>query len=337
MGVTNLGDIHIAPGPSAAACLRQALGPHAGTVLVNQDLLSHGPLLRLEPLERWRDVRQEYLRILFGDEWSFAFADLPRDLLTNAQALRAAQRITLWIGTGLAEQLLLTWVVEWLRLLGIDLTNFRVVQFSRDARGYEIVGVGILHPSQFQEHPPPALLDQAALRELSAAWAAATAPTPEALLSFLSEGEHPLPFLHRSFFGLLNRYPNRQTGLNAWEHELLRFTRDHGPKATRVIGYTMAHDMDSPDWMDDSYLFRRLQRLADPALPHPVLELSGEGASMRGTDVRLTERGLDVLAGRGNFVEWNGIDDWVGGVHLDSKGGQVWFHDEPHVGSWMRR
>ena len=32
-----------------------------------------------------------------------------------------------------------------------------------------------------------------------------------------------------------------------------------------------------------------------------------------------------MLAGRRNFVELNGVDDWVGGVHLDSRTGVVWF------------
>jgi hypothetical protein len=27
-------------------------------------------------------------------------------------------------------------------------------------------------------------------------------------------------------------------------------------------------------------------------------------------------------------VEWNGIDDWVAGVRLDSRNGRVWFHRE---------
>ena len=71
MGVTNLGDIHIAPGPSAGALPAAGAPPDPGTVLVNQDLLSHGPLPPLDPVERWRDMRQQYLRILFGDEWSF--------------------------------------------------------------------------------------------------------------------------------------------------------------------------------------------------------------------------------------------------------------------------
>ena len=42
--------------------------------------------------------------------------------------------------------------------------------------------------------------------------------------------------------------------------------------------------------------------------------------------MHLTPHGEAILAGDGNAVEWNGIDDWVGGVHLDSRSGRVWFH-----------
>jgi hypothetical protein len=280
----------------------------------------------LDPLERWGRVRQEHLRNLYPENSGFSFADSDHDLLTNSDALRAAERITLWIGTGLAEQLLLVWVVELLRLLSIDLTNFRIVQFTRTSRGSEIVSVGALKPSEFREHPDQIPLDDADLRELSAAWRAVTAATPEALLAFLAGDEHLLPFMRRSLFALFYRYPDQQTGVNAWEYQLLRHTREKGPKAARVIGHTMAHDMEFPDWVNDGYLFQRLQRLADPALPKPMLRLSGDLDTLRETEVHLTARGQDVLSGKGNFIEWNGIDDWVGNVHLDSKSVQVWFH-----------
>ncbi len=47
---------------------------------------------------------------------------------------------------------------------------------------------------------------------------------------------------------------------------------------------------------------------------------------MRGTDARLTEAGELFLAGDWDFIEKNGINDWVGGVHLDSKSGNVWYY-----------
>ena len=56
--------------------------------------------------------------------------------------------------------------------------------------------------------------------------------------------------------------------------------------------------------------------------------LSGDTESLRGTEVRLTNHGEALLAGQGNAVEWNGIDDWVAGVHLDSTRHRVWFHND---------
>jgi hypothetical protein len=110
----------------------------------------------------------------------------------------------------------------------------------------------------------------------------------------------------------------------------------------RVVGCTMAHDFPFPDQAGDAYLIQRFRRLADRTLPRPLLTLSDDNQWLRGSDVHLTQDADDVLAERANAVEWNGIDDWVGGVHLDSRSGHVWFrkdqtlvqgHNEPRRGS----
>ena len=299
--------------------------PH--DVLVHHDLLSCGPLPALDSLDDWRDVRESYLRSLEFDGPPLSFAGHDRDLLTNRQRLRSAATITLWLGTGLAEQLMLVWVVDLLRRLGADAGRCRIVQFSLD-RHHEVVAVGVLHPSRFKVHPPPTRLTESAIQEARTAWEAVTAPEPDALLAFLADRQHSLPFLQRALSSLLHHYPDLSTGLNAWEYQLLRYVRDEGPKATRAVGYTMAHDMEFPEWMADTYLFQRLHRLGDPALSRPLLTLSGDTRQLRGTEVRLTEHGAAVLAGKGNAVEWNGIDDWVGGVHLESQRGRVWFYQD---------
>jgi hypothetical protein len=76
----------------------------------------------------------------------------------------------------------------------------------------------------------------------------------------------------------------------------------------------------------DVLLLWRLRRLADPALRHPAVTISGGQGSMAGAEVHLTDVGERVARGEVNFVELNGIDEWVGGVHLDSRVGDVWFH-----------
>ena len=135
--------------------------------------------------------------------------------------------------------------------------------------------------------------------------------------------------MRRSLKSLLFRFPHLKTGLNRWEEELLRYTRDKGPIVARVIGYTMTHDMEGSDWVGDSYLFSRLRRLADRGVPHPFLSLSGPTTTIRGSEVALTDFGAKALEGAANFVELNGINDWIGGVHLESGKGKLWFrrHD----------
>jgi hypothetical protein len=127
---------------------------------------------------------------------------------------------------------------------------------------------------------------------------------------------------------LLYRYPDLHSGLNAWEYQLLKYVREEGPKAVKVVGFTIAHDMDFPDWVGDGYLMQRIHRLGDAAIPKPLLRVTGESQTLLGALVHLTENGEEVLAGKGNAVEWNGIDDWIGGVHLDSRQGRVWFHND---------
>jgi hypothetical protein len=320
--------IHIAPGFSAAGCMKQGLRLDRGTLLVNQDLLSCGPLPTLGSLEEWTRVREQYLRSIYPDWPDFSFAS-ESDLLTNAEVLRDAESIVLWIGTGTAEQLLLAWTVQVLRTVDVAPSRLRVIQFSREpTRDYEIVGLGVLNPDQFRAHPPAAALTKIDIAEIDAAWGAVTATDPEALLAFLGGKESTLPFLRRSLTSLLFRFPDSKTGLNCWERELLRYVREKGPIVARVIGHTMAHDMEQPDWVGDAYLFARLRRLADSKLAHPFLSLTGPEISMRGSKVTLTDTGAQALDGDANFVDLNGIDDWIGGVHLESGKGNMWFCED---------
>lgn len=320
-------DLHVVPGLSAAACLREGLDLTSDVVLVHNDLLSCGPLRPFDSVAAWRDLRQVYLRSLDVENPTFAFDEQEADVLTNHERLASAGTITLSLGTGLPEQLLLVWFVALLRHLAIDPARCRVIQFGPNRSG-EIVGVGVLNPSQFKQRPEPVRLNAAAVRELESAWAAVTASAPDALLAFLSERDHSLPFVRRSLLALLHHYPDRSTGLNAFEHQLLQDVREFGPKANRVVGSTMGHDFEFPEWMADAYLFERLRRLGDSTLPRPLLTLSGDMRTLRGTAVHLTRHGEDVLAGKANAVDWNGIEDWIAGVHLDSRSGRVWFHEK---------
>ena len=80
---------------------------------------------------------------------------------------------------------------------------------------------------------------------------------------------------------------------------------------------------EAPDVVGDQWLFSLLLRLGDPSLSEPVLDISGSRVEYRDTEVRLTPFGQRVIDGTANFVDANGIDDWVAGVHLQSDAGRV--------------
>ena len=96
-----------------------------------------------------------------------------------------------------------------------------------------------------------------------------------------------------------------------------------------VLAHTLtdSYATDYPDNISDVYLFGRLRQLADRYLVQPSLVMEGNLSSYGGCEVRLTPAGEAFLEGSKNFVEVNGIDEWVAGIHLDSRINQVWFRN----------
>jgi hypothetical protein len=80
-------------------------------------------------------------------------------------------------------------------------------------------------------------------------------------------------------------------------------------------------------------VFERIRRLGDPSLRQPALEIEGPPTreAYRLNTVRLTPFGERVRDGQANFVDANGIDDWVAGVHLESDRQRVWFYQQGAV------
>lgn len=316
-------DIQIVPGNMARASLEEALSPR-GKVLVADYALSYGPLLQWQSIGEWERCREEYWRSLHPSQTGSSRRKGEAELVDNIDLIRSASSIVLWIGTSPDEQLLLVWMVQFLRAVDLSPEQLRVVQFDREPRGgFEVVGLGELEPDQLRAHPALWSLTIQQIAEIDRTWAAVTAPDPGELVTLLGEERADLPLLRRSLKALVFRFPAVATGLNRWEEQLLRYTEEKGPAASRVIAYTLVHSFDPPDSVGEVYLFGRMRRLA--ACSQPFILLTGSDVSHRGSEVRLTDAGAKALAGGKNFVTLNGVDDWIGGVHLDSSKTDIWF------------
>ncbi|HZL18642.1 MAG TPA: hypothetical protein VFG23_12945, partial [Polyangia bacterium] len=144
--------------------------------------------------------------------------------------------------------------------------------------------------------------------------------------------------LKRALRSVPSRYPSATSGLCAKEMQLLHQVHSHAPNVVRVIGNALAADYDAADGgtggldqVGDSWLFSRILRLGDSSLREPALEITGSRLQYRDTSARLTPFGERILDGRANFLERNGIDEWVAGVHLQSEAGRVWLEREGDV------
>lgn len=321
--------LHAICGDSGAGSLAEGLPWSLEDLVTFRDLLSCGPLIAFSDLDQWRSLRLGFWKRLESgepitpeeEEWA------RKDILDNPHRLAEADEVILWVGMGLGDQLLLAWLPQLLRRVGADVERLKVVQFERHPSGNPLPTLGVLDAAQYRNAPPARAITEAELNALDEAWSAVTSPDPRDLLSFLANPSPRMPILTAALRNVLSRYPDVHSGVNRAEARLLAHTRDHGPSAAGAIGHAMVDSWHASDPEGDLWLFWRLQRLADPALPHPAVTMTGTRTEMRGTEVRLTGMGEHFANAERNFVELNGIDDWVCGVHLDSNAGNVWFHE----------
>ena len=147
-------------------------------------------------------------------------------------------------------------------------------------------------------------------------WRGFRRPSPSGLVQLLKADSRVVPGLRRALRWLLEEYPSRRNGLSRLEGELLREIRRLGrAKAARAVGWVIARD-----WAGDTLLLDMLRNFV--RAEHPLLEFAEpyagkiESWKFNGAALALTAIGRRVLSGEENVVALNGIDRWIGGVHL---------------------
>ena len=120
-------------------------------------------------------------------------------------------------------------------------------------------------------------------------------------------------FRSEAFDRLSREYPATRDGLSLTERRVLAAVADGAPDAGTA--FARAQTRETRRYLGDTTCFARMDKMADG--PHPLLRLDPPGRpAQRSTSVRLTDSGARVLAGQADQVALNGIDRWIGGVHL---------------------
>jgi hypothetical protein len=150
-------------------------------------------------------------------------------------------------------------------------------------------------------------------------WRAFRQPSPAALIRLLQADLGAMPGLRPALLWLLQEYPNRRNGLSRLENDLLReIYRREIAKASQAVTPIIARET-----VGDTLLFDMLRNLVQAE--HPLLEFAQPFAGkfqtweFNGATLALTNVGRRVLADKDDAVALNGIDRWIGGVHLHGK------------------
>ncbi len=119
-----------------------------------------------------------------------------------------------------------------------------------------------------------------------------------------------------AFDRLSREYPSTRDGLSLTERRVLAAVADGAPDAGTA--FVRAGARETRPYLGDTWCFAMMDRMA--SAPVPLLQVDPAGHPVdRGSGLRLTGTGARVLAGGVDHVTLNGIDRWIGGVHLHGR------------------
>lgn len=302
--------LHVTNGDIVVDLLRRA--GLADGALAWADVLHEGPVPGGLDDE---GLRRERAGFIAGADGVDA-AEVLRRFQERDRALAASSggEYLLWFEADLYDQLQIAQIVAGLRELGVAPGRVTLVCIGEYPGIAHFGGLGQLEPGQL-----PGLLDAAtpltaeALDLGAAAWAALRAPDPGGLGRIAASRSPELRFLGEAFDRLAREYPSTRDGLSLTERRILAATPADGATAGTV--FTRLGEREARPYLADLFAFRIMDRLATARVP--LLELDPPGdAVTAATRLRPTPAGTRVLRGEADHVALNGVDRWVGGVHL---------------------
>jgi hypothetical protein len=287
-----------------------------------RDVLHEGPVPAVDSAEL-RRIRVDFLTRTGGvDAATFGgramvmeqFVERDRALEDN----RAGEYV-LWFEADLYDQLQIIEILARLAGLHVPAERITMICIGEHPEIARFGGLGELTARQLRELPATnacVRLTPAALGLATRAWAAFRAATPEGLGTIAAARSVELRFLGEAFDRLSREYPSVRDGLSLTERRILAAVAQGAPDAGTA--FVRAAARETRPYLGDTSAFAMMDRLARGPVPLVQLE-PAERPVDRGTGLRLTEAGARVLAGEADLVALNGIDRWIGGVHLTGR------------------
>lgn len=323
--------LHVTNGSIAVSRLHDLGVP--GRIVPWDDVLHEGPVRAGLSEDELRHERAAFL----GMEWDDV-ETIERSMRARDEQLAGAaveeDEVVLWFEHDLYDQLHVLQVLS--QLAGIDpVRRARVTAILAD--DYLTAQSDEQLEAWFDTRREVSADQWAAA---AAAWEAFRAPDPTALGRFSHRGAWPS--LVAALGRHLQQFPSVGHGLSRTESQTLHALAD-GPLPLRAAFRAANYDVEDAIFMGDLGWWYHIRSLI--VAPQPLIAVVGDAPEgfvnpdwWRDDDtaprLALTEAGARVLAGDADRIALNGINRWLGGVHLMAMPGEgisaspVWRWDE---------
>lgn len=320
--------LHIHNGDSTANTLKEFGFP--GEHKAFREVLMEGPTPKGLSDDEWMTVRARFL----AGAYEMASEKCEKDLREqNAWLSRFSEHdeTILWFEHDLFCQINLIYLLDWFSKRSMEKTRLSLICVGEFPGVEDFRGLGQLTGQQlaslFDERHE---VTEPELSLAARAWTAYCSAVPTEIERLIDNDTSAMPFLGHALRLHLARFPSVKNGLGRVENKALELI-SNGALGFKSL-FPKFGKAESAYGMGDSQFWCALKRLAEASDPLiKTIAPSNEDASLKSNryldaSFELTETGRAVLAGQRDFIDLNGIDLWLGGVHL--VGGAVWRWDE---------
>lgn len=287
-----------------------------GKVMPWRDILHEGPVPAGLTLADLRPVRAAFLA---HPGW-YPYDRVLMELAERDDALARAfdgDEVILWFEHDLYDQLQLLQILDWCATRVRGAYNFNLICNTEY--------LGRSTPARLAERYLEKRPVTSAQIDLAvSAWNAFRAPDPAELTRFLLRDTIALPFVAPALRRHLQQFPSIVNGLSRSQQQGLEVIGSGISQLLRV--YPAAHhEREETIWLGDTTFATHLEELWACPVPllarvddQPLQSVTLDGKGFWLQQVKLTDAGSAVVAGRADHVDLNGIDKWLGGVQFGS-------------------
>ncbi len=312
---------HIHNGDCSADIARQSSLP--GEHFAWREALIEGPTPAGITGEEWRRLRARHLTELYGADPGETECGL-RIQEDKLASYPEHDEVILWFEHDLFCQTNLLYLLNWFAERNLGNKKLSLICIGEFPGRPNFRGLGELSPEQMAS-----LFDgrhevaNAEKTLASAAWQAYSSPDPTAIQTLLETDTSAMPFLKPALQLHLERFPFVSNGLGRIENRGLKLVHQGFSKFTDLfLNFVKSEPVfgvgDAQFWI----ALRQMSEAGEPLLRTKNGGSSGQALTpetVNNAAFELTEVGAAVLKGEADSVRVNGIDRWLGGVHLLGK------------------